>query len=70
MALEIDGETCFDPKKVTNCFNKFSTTVASNLVDKLPSSFNLFHTESPTFQNFYKSKNVQDNKFMLVKNSK
>ena len=65
MALEIDGETCFDPKKVANCFNKFSTTVASNLVDKLPSSFNLFHTESPTFQIFYKSKNVQDNKFML-----
>ena len=34
--LEIEGETCFDPKKVTNCFNYFFTTVASNLVDKLP----------------------------------
>ena len=53
MVLVIDGETCFGPKKMANCFNKFFTHVASNLVDKLPSSFHLFHTESPTFQNFY-----------------
>ena len=64
--LEIDGETCFDPKMVANCFNNFFTTVASNLVDKLPSSFNLFHTESPTFQNFYNSKNVEADEFMLI----
>ena len=31
MVLEIDGETCFGPKKVANCFNKFFTTVASKL---------------------------------------
>ena len=37
VVLEIDGETCFDPKKVANCFNGFFTTVASNLVDKSPS---------------------------------
>ena len=66
MVLEIDGETCFDPKKVANCFNGFFTTVASNLVDKLPSSFNLFHTESSTFQNFYKGKNAEDDEFMLA----
>ena len=66
MVWEIDGETCFDPKKVANCFNGFFTTVASNLVDKLPSSFNLFHTESSTFQNFYKGKNVKDDEFMLI----
>ena len=23
VVLEIDGETCFDPKKVANCFNEF-----------------------------------------------
>ena len=56
VVLEIDGETCFDPKKVANCLNKFFITVASNLVDKLPSSYNLFHTESSTFQNFYRGK--------------
>ena len=33
VVLEIDGETCFGPKKVANCFNKFFTTVGSNLVD-------------------------------------
>ena len=49
MVLEIYGETCFDPNKVANCFHIFFTTVASNLVDKLPSRFNLFHTEYPTF---------------------
>ena len=53
MVFEINGETCFGPTKVTECFNKFFTSFASNLVDKLPSSFHLFHTESPTFQNFY-----------------
>ena len=47
MVLEIDGETCFDHKKV-------------------PSSFNLFHTESSTFQNFYRGKHVQDDEFMLI----
>ena len=31
MALEIDGETCFDPKKVANCFNKFFTTAVIHL---------------------------------------
>ena len=57
---------------VFNCFSiikhtcKFFTTVASNLVDKLPSSFNLFYTESPTFHNLYKSKSVQDDEFMLI----
>ena len=66
MVLEIDGETCIDLRKVANCFNKFFITDASNLFDKLPSSFNLFHTESPTFQIFYKGKNVQDVEFMLI----
>ena len=37
-------------KNVANCFNNFFTTVASKMVDKLPSSFNLFHIESFTFK--------------------
>ena len=47
-------------KKVANCFNNVITTVALNFANKLPSSFNLFHLESPSFQNFYIGKNVQD----------
>ena len=53
IVLDYDGETYFDPKKVANCFNNFYTTTASNLVEKLPSPFNLFHTDSPTFQEFH-----------------
>ena len=30
MVLKIDGETCLDPKKVANCFNKVFTSVALN----------------------------------------
>ena len=51
--LDYDGETYFDPKKVANCLNNFFTTIASNLVEKLPSPFNLFHIDSPIFQEFY-----------------
>ena len=48
---------------MANCFNKFFTTIA---LKWLPSSSNLFHTESPTFQSFYKGKNAQDDEFMLI----
>ena len=54
--LEINDETCFDPKIVADYFNNFFTSIASNLVDKLPACFNLFHTESQTFQQYYISK--------------
>ena len=64
MVLEIDGETCFDPKRVANCFNNFFATVASNLVDKLPSSFSVFHTVFH-FSIFF-VKNVQNDEFMLI----
>ena len=36
------------------------------MVNKLPSSFNLFLTESSTFQKFYNGKNVKDDEFMLI----
>ena len=48
-------------KVVTSIFS-----VASKLVDKLPSSFNLFHTESLTFKEFYVRKHVQSDEFMLT----
>ena len=66
VVLEIEGETCFDPKKVANCFNNFFTTVASNLVDKLPPSFNLFNSDSSRFQEFYAGKNVEPDEFILA----
>ena len=66
VVLETEGETCFDPQKVANCFNNFFTTVASNLVDKLPPSFNLFNTDSSRFQEFYAGKNVEPDEFILA----
>ena len=51
---------------MANCFNNFFTTVASNLVDKLPSSFKLFNSDSSKFQEFYAGKNVEPDEFMLV----
>ena len=64
VVLDIDGETCFDSKKVANCFNNF-TSIASTLVEKLPPSLNLFDTRSETFQDFYRNRNVQ-NGFVLA----
>ena len=49
---------------MAKCFNKFFTTVALNLVDKLLSSFNLFHTVSHF--SIFLGKNVQDDEFMLI----
>jgi len=36
IGLTIDKELCFDTLKVAECFNHFYTTVAANLVSKLP----------------------------------
>ncbi|XP_072017060.1 uncharacterized protein [Amphiura filiformis] len=46
VVLEIDGETCFDSTKVADHINTFYTTVASNLVKKLPLTKNEFSTDS------------------------
>ena len=65
MVLDIDGETCFDSNKVANYMNEFYTSVASTLVNKLPSATNEFSTESDIFKNYYKSKNVTSESFKL-----
>ena len=58
MVLEVDGEFCFDTNKVANYINKFYTTVASDLVDKLPCAKYIFGTESRAFKDYYESKGV------------
>ena len=65
VVLDIDGETCFDSKKVANCFNNFFTSIASTLVERLPPPLNLFDTRSETFQDFYRNRDVQ-NGFVLA----
>lgn len=53
VVLEIEGETCFDSNRVANFFNSFYTTVASNLVKKLPISANKFGIDSEAFRKYY-----------------
>jgi hypothetical protein len=61
IVLNIDGEITFDKLKVSEKFNSFYTTVASKLVDKLPSSLKKF-SKSFVF-NFYSSKGVKPDSF-------
>ena len=63
--MDIDGGTCFDPKKAANCFNTFFTNIATALVSKLPVSWNLFDTGSCKFREFYQNRNVQQDGFAL-----
>jgi hypothetical protein len=63
--LEIDGKLCFNPAKIAQHFNEFFTGIASNLVDKLPRSSNLFSVNSSPFQDYYGSKLNNSTKLSL-----
>ncbi len=65
MVLNIDGEMCYDNKKVADHINEFYTTVASTLVNKLPPAPNLFHVASEKFQCYYRNKGVTANSVSL-----
>ena len=65
VVLDIDGETCFDSNKVANYINEFYTSVASTLINKLPSATNKFSTESDVFKNYNKSTNVTSESFKV-----
>ena len=54
--LKIEGENCHEQKTIANYFNKFFTTVAANLVQKLPLGKNLYGSNSANLKDFY-SKN-------------
>ena len=53
IVLENNGTKVFDKAAVACLFNRFYTTVASNLLSKLPSPTGLFHTSSQVFRQFY-----------------
>ena len=53
IVLEQDGVKQFDSLSVAKIFNYFYTTVAANLVSKLPSPFGVFCTSTDLFKNFY-----------------
>ena len=65
IVLENNGSKCFDSKLVADIFNRFYTSVAANLVNALPASFNLFTSGSYVFRCFYQEKGVIPNSFEL-----
>ena len=66
IVFDIDDETCFDLKKVANCFNTFFTNIDFTFVSKRPASWNLFDTGSYKFRDFYQNRNVQQDGFALT----
>ena len=65
--LNIDGELCFDTNRVANYINQFYTTIASKLVNKLPSSLGNFCVDSSTFTSYYNNLGVTPNSFKLCR---
>ena len=53
IVLEENGTKVFEPLPVSNIFNRFYTSVASDLVSKLPSPSGLFSTSSNHFRSLY-----------------
>ena len=49
IVLEDNGRKIFDPFNVARIFNHFYSTVASNLVSKLPDPFGIFDVSSNVF---------------------
>ncbi|XP_071952123.1 uncharacterized protein [Antedon mediterranea] len=58
-----NGTKCFDPAKIASCFNEYFTTIAANLVSKLPSPKNVYDCTSSKLKDFYRT--VSGNNFML-----
>ena len=53
IVLEENGNKVFEPLPVSNIFNRFYTTVASDLVSKLPTPSGVFSTTSRHFRSLY-----------------
>jgi len=65
IVLNINDEICHDSSTVANHFNTFFTTVASSLVDKLPSAKNIFTTGNDIFKSYYCKKKSENTIFRI-----
>ena len=63
IGLEIENEISFDKKTVANTFNNFFTTIAENLVSKLPDISGGFG--GSFIDNYYQNKGVKSNAFIF-----
>ncbi len=66
VVFDIDNEVCFDSLGIANHFNKFFTTVASTLVDKLSPATNMYTPESALFKQLYETKLENSTTFSLA----
>ena len=66
IVLKIEGENCHEQKTIANYFNEFFTTVAANLVQKLPLGKNLYGSNSANLKDFY-SKNKSERETFHLK---
>ena len=64
IGLNIDNEVCFDKLKVAEHFNDYFTSIASSLVEKLPTCSGRFG--QAYVADFYRNQNVLENMFGLV----
>ena len=64
--LEDGGVKIFDSARVADLFNDFYTTVASKLVNLLPSASGLFSSSSDGFREFYRNKLGLHSPFVLM----
>lgn len=53
IVLKIDGENCHKQKTIANYFNDFFTTIAANLVQKLPLGKNVYDINSTSLKDYY-----------------
>ena len=65
IVIDLEGERCFDSKKVSESFKKYFSTVASNLVKMLPDAPKIFSTETPLFRSYYANQNINPNSFLF-----
>ena len=61
----MNGSKVFEPSSVAKIFNRFYTSVASDLVSKLPSPYGIYNTASGIFRDFYSRKLGMRSHFVL-----
>ena len=65
VTLNIDNKVCQDQNTIVNYFNKFFTTVAAKLVEKMPTPKGIFNVTSSLFVNLYGKRNPNQYSFTL-----
>ena len=65
IVLNVGNKLCYDTKAICSYINTFFTTIATNLVSKLPKPSGIYNTNSEKFKSFYRDKNIKPGQFKL-----